>query len=79
MPSTGRPEFFGRTGDPLGMEKGGVRWRGLERGGIRWGLGVEWDVPGEVGQEKGPPPAEHFGGPLNNTTMKNDLLVCAIL
>ena len=26
-------------------------------------------MPGEVGRKKGPPPAEHFGGPFNNAIL----------
>lgn len=29
-------------------------------------MGVEWEMPGEVGQEKGPPPAVFLGGFFDN-------------
>ena len=60
-----RPENSGR---PVGNGKA-ARWRRLERGSIRWGLGVEWDVLGEVRRKMRPPPAEHFSGPFNNTIL----------
>ena len=36
---------------------------GMEKRGVRWEMGVEWEVPGEVGQKKGPPPGKFSGDP----------------
>ena len=38
----------------------------------------KWERWGKTKRKKGPPRAEHFGGPFNNATMKNGLLVRTI-
>ena len=58
------PKFFGRRASVSGKQKTGQNGK--------------WERWGKTKRKKGPPRAEHFGGPFNNATMKNGLLVRTI-